>query len=109
MCCLIRLVSRLVCCLFLGMFEVVDLVLAARFLDSEFCQSFADICILRLWKIFLLAALGCVCVSLSLFKRLLALTLDKRCHPQSGLSHKMCVYLVAIHSAVGSNSLEMCM
>ncbi len=52
------------------MFEVVDLIPIACFLDSEFFQSFVDICVLRFWKMFSLAALGCVCVSLSLFKRL---------------------------------------
>ncbi|CAM6043232.1 unnamed protein product [Sphagnum compactum] len=42
------------------MSEALGLVPAACFFDSELCQSFGDICILRLWKMFSLAALGYV-------------------------------------------------
>jgi len=48
------------------MFEALGLVSAACFFDSELCQSFGDISILRLWKMFSLAASGYVSVFLSL-------------------------------------------
>jgi hypothetical protein len=48
------------------MFEALGLVPAACFFDSELCQSFGDISILRLWKMFSLAALGYVSAFLSL-------------------------------------------
>jgi hypothetical protein len=48
------------------MFEALGLVPAACFFDSELCQSFGDISILRLWKMFSLAASGYVSVFLSL-------------------------------------------